>query len=184
MPWVNASNTTAIAWAGGALWDMARVCADHLTDAPRKRRFVPPIVSTSLKIPGIGIFSAGRTAAANDSEREIVHHDPGRVYRKLVLRDGKVVGTVLYSDLGGSGRFLQWMRDGTELGDDLDALGDDDDGTAVATMDDQAVVCHCHGVTKARLGRHAHWRLHPRRHRLRSMPGADGAYSGPCRWHG
>jgi nitrite reductase (NADH) large subunit len=132
------------------LWDMARVCADHLTDAPQNRRFVPPIVSTSLKIPGIGIFSAGRTAAANDSEREIVHHDPERrVYRKLVLRDGRVVGTVLYSDLGGSGRFLQWMRDGTELGEDLDALGEDDGGTVgVATMDDRAVVCHCHGVTK------------------------------------
>jgi nitrite reductase (NADH) large subunit len=120
-----------------------------LADTPEKRRFVPPIVSTSLKIPGIGIFSAGRTAAANDSEREIVHHDPERrVYRKLVLRDGKVVGTVLYSDLGGSGRFLQWMRDGTDLGDDLDALGDADGTVGVAAMDDQEVVCHCHGVTK------------------------------------
>jgi nitrite reductase (NADH) large subunit len=140
------------------LWDMARVCADHLTDDPLKRRFVPPVVSTSLKIPGIGIFSAGRIAAANDSEQEIVHHDPDRrVYRKLVLRDGKVMGTVLYSDLGGSGRFLQWMRDGTDLGALFDdrhpqsflEADEDADGTAgSAAMDDHALVCHCHGVTK------------------------------------
>lgn len=136
------------------LWDMARVCADHLADSQEKRRFVPPIVSTSLKIPGIGIFSAGRIAAANDTEQEIVHHDPEkRVYRKLVLCSGKVVGTVLYSDLGGSGKFLQWMRAGTDLGDDCHRCGllearEDPDGSC---MEDHAVVCHCHGVTKAAL---------------------------------
>ncbi len=133
------------------LWDMARVCADHLAGVPEKRRFVPPVVSTSLKIPGIGIFSAGRIAAANDGERELVHHDPEkRVYRKLVLCGGKVVGAVLYSDLGGSGRFLEWMRAGTDLGDDCHRCGfletrEDPDGIC---MEDHAVVCHCHGVTK------------------------------------
>ncbi|HYI69099.1 MAG TPA: FAD-dependent oxidoreductase, partial [Skermanella sp.] len=133
------------------LWDMARVCADHLAGVPEKRRFVPPVVSTSLKIPGIGIFSAGRIAAANDGERELVHHDPEkRVYRKLVLCGGKVVGAVLYSDLGGSGHFLEWMRAGTDLGDDCHRCGfletrEDPDGIC---MEDHAVVCHCHGVTK------------------------------------
>ncbi|EWY41599.1 nitrite reductase [Skermanella stibiiresistens SB22] len=124
------------------LWDMAGALADQLTDAPVKRRFAPPIVPTSLKIPGIDIFSAGRIQAANDAEREIVHHDPAnRVYRKLVLCEGRVVGAVLYGDLCGSGRFLGWMRDGTDLGAGLDLLAPDEGS-------DGEVVCHCHDVTR------------------------------------
>lgn len=138
------------------LWDMARVCAEQLTRAPDPRGFTPLPVSTNLKIPGIDIFSAGCVTAANDHDQEIIHHDASRgVYRKLVLRDGRVVGTVLYRDLGGSDRFLQWMRDGTDVdaahggGHDRRGLLDiGDDATGPLDIDDGMLVCHCHGVTK------------------------------------
>lgn len=129
---------------------MAEACADMLAEVERPRRFQPPAVPTHLKIPGIDLFSAGATGAANDAEHEIVEHDPDRrIYKKLVLRGGKVVGAILYGDTSGGGRFLQWMRDGTDVGalcggdclcrGLLEPAGADDD---------DAVVCHCNQVTR------------------------------------
>lgn len=131
------------------LYDMAGVCADVLAEAPQPRRFSPPAVPTHLKIPGIDLFSAGATAAANDAEHEVIHHDPDqRIYKKLVLRQGRVVGAILYGDVSGGSRFLQWMRDGTDVGAQcggecfcrglLDVVEDGDD----------AIVCHCNGITR------------------------------------
>lgn len=131
------------------LYGMAEVCADMLAGIEQPRRFRPQAVPTHLKIPGIDLFSAGAVAAANDSETELVEHDPDhRVYRKLVLRQGRVVGAILYGDVRGGSRFLQWMRDGTDVGGQcaedcfcrglLEPEADSDD----------ALVCHCNGITR------------------------------------
>lgn len=131
------------------LYGMAEVCADMLAEAVQPRRFHPPAVPTHLKIPGIDLFSAGAIVAANDSEREVIEHDPDqRIYRKLVLREGRVVGAILYGDVSGGSRFLQWMRDGTDIGAQCG------DGCFCRSLlepeseGDEAMVCHCNGITR------------------------------------
>lgn len=139
------------------LWDMAKVLALHLAGEPDARRFVPPALATRLKVPGIALFSAGQPAAANDDEREVVRHDAAQgIYQKLVLRDERVIGAVLYGDTGESARIWQWLCEGERVGhlcaDGL-CLGRLS-GNCAATdpledLHDQATICHCAGVTKA-----------------------------------
>ncbi|BAE51818.1 FAD-dependent oxidoreductase [Paramagnetospirillum magneticum] len=138
------------------LWDMARVCAHHLTGGEGERLFTPPSLSTRLKIPGIALFSAGEPAAANDDDRELIHHDPGQsIYKKLVLRRGRLVGAVLYGDVEDSARVWQWLCDGDDVGHLCAGnlcLGRISGQCAAAdpleNLPDDAVVCHCNGVTK------------------------------------
>jgi nitrite reductase (NADH) large subunit len=57
------------------------------------------------------MYSAGELSAPDGEE--IVLSDPGRgVYRKLVLRDGRLRGAVLYGDTADGGWYLDLMRDG------------------------------------------------------------------------
>src|SRR5581483_9108379 len=49
------------------LWDMARVCADHLAmDERAESGFAAPALSTKLKVTGVDVFSAGSFAGGED----------------------------------------------------------------------------------------------------------------------
>jgi len=136
------------------LWDMAKICADRLAgiDAPL---FAAPKMSTRLKITGIDVFSAGVLAAADESEDEITFSDAAAgIYKKLVIRDDKLVGAVLYGDVADGAWYFDLMCKGANLGDLRPAMifgaksNDSDPLAAVAAMPDDAQVCGCNGVSK------------------------------------
>jgi nitrite reductase [NAD(P)H] large subunit len=81
------------------LWDQAKICAAHLAGAARAA-YLPQPVYTSLKITGVDVFSAGALAAADAEDDEITLHDAARgISKKLVLRQDRVIGAVLYGDV-------------------------------------------------------------------------------------
>jgi nitrite reductase (NADH) large subunit len=92
------------------LWDQAKVCGARLAgDADAV--YVPPPVFTSLKITGIDVFSAGRLAAADAADEEITLHDEKRgLYKKLILREDRIVGSVLYGSVGDGPWYVELMR--------------------------------------------------------------------------
>jgi len=99
------------------LWDMAKVCAHHLAGG-EEMLFAAPALSTRLKITGIDVFSAGALVAADDNDDEITLQDASHgTYKKLILRDGKLVGTVLYGDVADGAWYFDLMRQGTDVGD-------------------------------------------------------------------
>src|SRR5271166_3425465 len=80
------------------LYDMAGVVAAQLA-GDDSAAFNPSATATKLKVTGINLFSAGDFADGGDRE-EIVLRDAARgVYRRLVLKDGKLIGIVLYGDV-------------------------------------------------------------------------------------
>jgi nitrite reductase (NADH) large subunit len=93
------------------IWEQAKVCGARLAgDAAAV--YVPPPVFTSLKITGIDVFSAGALAAADESDEEITLHDAKRgLYKKLILRDDRVVGSVLYGSVADGPWYVQLMRE-------------------------------------------------------------------------
>src|SRR5215213_6180704 len=93
------------------IWEQAKVCGARLA-GDSDAVYVPPPVFTSLKITGIDVFSAGALGAAEETDDEITLHDAKRgVYKKVVLRDDKVVGTVLYGSVADGPWYVQLMRD-------------------------------------------------------------------------
>jgi NAD(P)H-nitrite reductase large subunit len=73
-----------------------------------------------VAIISIGEARTGRVAGA--TEHVLAARDD--VYRKLVMKDDRVIGAILYGDVAGAGLYYRLYRDGVELGglraEDLD----------------------------------------------------------------
>lgn len=138
------------------IWDQAKVCANHLAGYGIGM-YKSKAVSTKLKVTGVDLFSAGDFLGDNDSEK-IVFQDPGRgVYKKVVLKDNKIIGSVLYGDTVDGSWYFQLMRDNTSVADMRDKLlfgqhmvGDSgmQGLNATANLPDDAEICGCNGVCK------------------------------------
>jgi nitrite reductase (NADH) large subunit len=92
------------------IWEQARVCGARLA-GDDAAVYLPQPVFTSLKITGIDVFSAGALAAADDGDEEITLHDAkGGPYKKLILRNNRVVGSVLYGGVTDGPWYVELMR--------------------------------------------------------------------------
>ena len=92
------------------LFEMANVCANHLARYGIGR-YVGSQVSTKLKVTGVDLFSAGDFTGGEGTE-EIVLADPGAgIYKRLVIRDDKLVGGVLYGDTADGAWYFKLVRE-------------------------------------------------------------------------
>ena len=97
------------------VWEMAETCAEHLA-GDDAARFATPVHSTQLKITGVDVFSAGALMAEAESDDEITYLDgAGGIYKKLVLRDDRIVGAVLYGDIADCAWYLRLMRQAADV---------------------------------------------------------------------
>jgi nitrite reductase (NADH) large subunit len=95
------------------LYDQAEVLAQTLcgTDAV----FTPKQLSTKLKVTGCDLFSAGDFAEADDRQ-SIVFHDVTRaIYKRLVIKDNRLIGAVIYGDTSDGAWFYKHITDGTDI---------------------------------------------------------------------
>ena len=85
--------------------------------------FTSQALSTSLKITGVDVFSAGALMAEGESDDEITLRDDNRgLYKKIVVRDGQLVGAVLYGDVADGHWYLSLMRSKTDISEIRDKL--------------------------------------------------------------
>lgn len=145
------------------IWEQAKVAAARLAD-DESAIYTPPPVFTALKITGIDVFSAGALAAADAGDDEITLHDAKRgIYKKVILRDNRVVGTVLYGNVGDGPWYVRLMRDRTDVSAFRDQLvfgrrfaegsGASLPALNIAAMPDGEQVCGCNGVSKGAICR-------------------------------
>jgi nitrite reductase (NADH) large subunit len=106
----------------GPLWEQARVCAGALcSDLPE--RYVAPIPHTSLKVTGVDVFSAGVLEARDDGDEELTLRDAGRgQYKKLVLREGRLAGAILYGEITDGPWFVELMESKRDIAPLRDSL--------------------------------------------------------------
>jgi nitrite reductase (NADH) large subunit len=138
------------------LFEQGKVCATHLAQFGIGR-YTGSQTSTKLKVTGIDLFSAGDFMGGENTE-EIVMSDPfGGVYKKLVIKDDKLVGACLYGDTVDGSYYFKLLREGRSVGDIRDKLmfGESNIGdvgheghSKAATMADSDEVCGCNGVNK------------------------------------
>ncbi|MGC4397374.1 nitrite reductase large subunit NirB [Hydrogenophaga sp. T2] len=138
------------------LFEQGKVLATHLAEFGIGR-YSGSLTSTKLKVTGIDLFSAGDFMGGEHTE-EIVMSDPaGGVYKKLVIRDDKLVGACLYGDTVDGSWYFKLLREGRSVADIRDRLmfGESNIGdtgheghSKAAAMPDEAEVCGCNGVSK------------------------------------
>jgi len=138
------------------LFEQAKVCANHLAQFGISR-YTGSVTSTKLKVTGIDLFSAGDFIGGEGAE-EIVLSDPaGGVYKKLVIKDDKIVGGVLYGDTTDGSWYFQLLRNGQNIRELRNHLmfGQNHLGNAghqgrssAADLPDDFEVCGCNGVCK------------------------------------
>ena len=97
------------------IWEQAKVCGARLA-GDTAAVYDPPPVFTSLKITGVDVFSAGVLAATDECDEELTLHDAaGGLYKKVILRDDRVVGSVLYGSVADGPWYVQLMRDKADV---------------------------------------------------------------------
>ena len=138
------------------LFEQGKVLANHLAEFGIGR-YQGSQTSTKLKVTGIDLFSAGDFMGGAGTE-EIVLSDPGSgQYKKLVLKDDKLVGACLYGNTVDGGWYFKLLRDARPVTDIRATLmfGESNIGEGghagqnqAASMPDEAEVCGCNGVSK------------------------------------
>jgi nitrite reductase (NADH) large subunit len=138
------------------LFEMAKVCANHLARLGIGR-YAGSVTSAKLKVTGVELFSAGDHIGAAGTESIVLSDPVGGVYKKLVLRDNRLVGACLYGDTVDSAWYFRLLRDGRDVAPERDRLmfGEANLGDAghlgqnrAAAMSDDMEVCGCNGVCK------------------------------------
>ncbi|HIA09390.1 MAG TPA: NAD(P)/FAD-dependent oxidoreductase [Chromatiaceae bacterium] len=138
------------------LFEQGKVCANHLAQLGYAR-YEGSVTSTKLKVTGIDLFSAGDFNPQEGDEVLSLQDPAAGTYKKLVIRDDKVKGAVLYGDTIDGTWYFQLMREGTSIADfrktllfgqhDLGDAGYGDE-TRVMSLSDDAEICGCNGICK------------------------------------
>lgn len=94
-------------------YEHADTLSRHLAGQPAEYRGTS--LATSLKVSGLPVFSAGIVDTPDDAEA-IVLSDPGAgLYRKLLVRGGKLVGAVFVGDIAEQAACKRLIRTGDPI---------------------------------------------------------------------
>jgi nitrite reductase (NADH) large subunit len=138
------------------LFDMAKVAADRIAGVA-ETDYVPAATGTRLKVTGIDMFSAGDFLGDGTTD-EITFRDAARgVHKRLVLRDDRLIGAVLYGEARDAAWYFDLIKAGTDVAALRDTLvfgphvGEPGEAGGPETLPDTAEICGCNGVSKGRI---------------------------------
>ena len=142
------------------LFDQAKILARVLSEDDGST-FVHTETATKLKVTGVDLYSAGDFAEGDDRD-EIVFRDPARgIYKRLILKDNKLIGAVLYGETADGAWFFDKIKKGEDIGPEDRAtliFGQSyaggtplDPMAAVAALPDEAEICGCNGISKGQI---------------------------------
>ncbi len=140
------------------LYESAKVLADRLTGGSAE--YHGSVTNTKLKVTGINLFSAGDFAEAPDRQEIVLRDAAAGVYKRLVLKENRIIGAVLYGETADGSWFFDLMKKGTDISEMRETLifGQAYQGgaaldpmAAVAALPDDAEICGCNGVCKGKI---------------------------------
>lgn len=129
------------------IWEQCAVLADVLTGANVQSRYRGSKLHTRLKVAGVEVASMGVTEAKQAEDETVqVIEERRDIYKKLVIRNDRLIGAILIGDTSLSGTLVQLFERGDVLPPnrlDLFASGD------FASIDSDPEICNCHHVTRS-----------------------------------
>lgn len=134
------------------LYEQGKVLAEAICGI-KGRPYEGSIVSTQLKVSGVDVFSAGEFMEGEGTASIKVYDEFRGVYKKVVIRDGKIVGAVLFGDTSEGRKLLDMINKNESISNSFQlsffqSTANSSNKSMVAAMADTDVVCGCNGVTK------------------------------------
>ena len=136
------------------IMEQVKVCAYNLIYG-NKKKYEGSLEYAMLKVAGINLLSAGEIRE-KEGDEVISFLDNGKsIYRKAIIRNNKVVGTILYGDIKGNNYLLELIKTGKDISDErpffLIKHIVPSDITEVEELKDTDIVCNCNAVTKGEI---------------------------------
>ncbi|MFC4320506.1 nitrite reductase large subunit NirB [Litchfieldia salsa] len=134
------------------LYEQGKVLAKHIC-GEETIPYKGSVLSTQLKVSGVEVFSAGDFIEDEEKKALKVFDDQDGIYKKLVFRENKIVGAVLFGDSRDGNRLFSMIQKQEDVSDTmkvaiLQPIGGEAGESFVATMSDEEIICGCNGVSK------------------------------------
>jgi nitrite reductase (NADH) large subunit len=128
------------------IWEQCEVLADVLTGANPRSRYDGSRIYARLKVVGVEVASMGLIEGERDTDEVVqVIEDRKGIYRKLIVRDGKLVGAMLVGSADAAPVLIQLFDRGEMLPPNrLDVLASPGGGVSGAADPE---ICNCHHVS-------------------------------------
>jgi nitrite reductase (NADH) large subunit len=134
----------------GPVWEQCEVLAEVLTGARPQARYRGSKVYARLKVAGLEVASMGLTEPEHEHDEvlQIIEERKG-AYRKLIVRDNRLVGAMLVGNADCAAVLAQMYERGDPLPDNrLDVFASGEAiGGGFATIE----ICNCHHVSQETL---------------------------------
>ena len=95
-------------------YEQADILARRL--AGQDAQYGGSVPATSLKVSGLPVFSAGLVGDEVEAEPLILNDRAAGTYRKLLVRDDRLVGALLVGDVAEGPWYLELIRSGERVG--------------------------------------------------------------------
>ena len=138
------------------VWEQAKVLAEHITDTNPKAAYHGSKVATKLKVMGVELASMGLTEPEFEDDETVQFTEPKRGnYKKLIIRDGRLVGAILLGDISKAAYLIQAFDRNTPLPEErlslLFDIGAPSKQVTFMELPLDSQVCNCNGVSKGAL---------------------------------
>ncbi len=139
------------------LYDQGKILAATIT-GNKGPVYEGSTLATKLKVMGIELFSGG-DFKAEEPDKEVVSYQDHAfgIYKKVVVHQGRVVGTILIGDTSDSNRFLEMIRKKERIDEKRERLlfstppAVPGSPTDVMSRPDSDTICGCIGVSKGQI---------------------------------
>ena len=138
------------------LWEQAKALADRLSGRIPDAVYTGSRVSTKLKVMGVDLAVMGDQDPTDASDEVVTYSEPTRgIYKKLIVRNGRLSGAILLGDASAAPMLLQAFDRASELPSNraelLFQLSAAESASGVADLPESAQICNCNGVSKGAL---------------------------------
>ena len=139
------------------LWDQAKVFAEHVTGRDDQAAYQGSKLATKLKVSGVELASMGITEPRDEHDEVLQFAEPKRgTYKKLIVRDGRLVGGILMGEISKAAYLMQAFDRESPLPEErlalLFDLGAPPQSVTIEDMPAEMQVCNCNGVSKGAIG--------------------------------
>ncbi len=127
--------------------------ADVISEFNPEAAYVGSKLGTKLKVMGVDLVSLGEKDAKEPTDEIVIYREPNRgIYKKLVIRDNKLLGAILLGDTDTADALIQIFNNEQTLPENRsELLFGTVKGTSLikaADLPDNAQICNCNGVCK------------------------------------